>query len=111
MPAIQAHERRLTRYAIERLSELPGLRIHGPLEDRGGALAFSMEGIHPHDLSTILDRQGVAIRAGHHCAMPLHERLGLSASARASFYLYNTTQEIDQLVQSLEKVRKVFRLA
>ncbi|MCB9177392.1 MAG: cysteine desulfurase [Caldilineae bacterium] len=111
MPAIQAHERRLTRYAIERLSELPGLRIHGPLEDRGGALAFSMEGIHPHDLSTILDRQGVAIRAGHHCAMPLHERLGLPASARASFYLYNTESEVDALSRALLQSREIFGLA
>ena len=110
MPAIQAHERRLTRYAIEVLSALPGLRIHGPLEDRGGALAFSIAGIHPHDLSTILDRQGVAIRAGHHCAMPLHERLGLPASARASFYLYNTPAEVDALARALLQAREIFGL-
>ncbi len=110
LPAIEAHERHLTDLALERLPSVPGLRILGPREDRGGALAFELAGIHPHDLSTILDRQGVAIRAGHHCAMPLHERLGIPASARASFYLYNRSAEVDALVEALGTARQVFGL-
>ena len=112
MNNIHAHEQLLTSYALEALRDVKGLTLIGPPATQKGSVAtFTLQGVHPHDIAELLDKDGIAIRAGHHCAMPLHERLGLSASARASFYLYNTTQEIDQLVQSLEKVRKVFRLA
>jgi cysteine desulfurase/selenocysteine lyase len=107
MEAIAAHDRALVAYAMERLSALPGLRIIGPPADqRGGLVAFVFRDIHPHDLSYFLDREGIAVRAGHHCAQPLHKRLGLSATARASFYLYNTPQEIDRLAGALEKTAR-----
>ncbi|MCS7177807.1 MAG: cysteine desulfurase [Anaerolineae bacterium] len=105
MEAIAAHERELTAYALERLSALPGLRVIGPpAHQRGGVLAFTFRGIHPHDVAHLLDREGIAVRAGHHCAQPLHRRLGLTATVRASFYLYNTTEEVDRLVQALEQL-------
>ena len=109
MKTIQAHEQKLVRYAWERLREITGLKIYGPPPpDRGGLIAFTLDGAHPHDIAQVLDEEGVAIRAGHHCAMPLHSKLGLAATARASFYLYNTTQEIDRLVVALEKAKKFF---
>ncbi len=105
MEAIAAHERELTAYAIERLSTLPGLSIIGPpAHQRGGVVAFTFRGIHPHDIAHMLDMEGIAVRAGHHCAQPLHRRMGLSATVRASFYLYNTAEEVDRLVQALERV-------
>lgn len=105
MDAIAAHERETVTYAMERLGALPGIRLPGPPADkRGGAIAFTFRGIHPHDLAHLLDMEGIAVRAGHHCAQPLHKRLGLSATARASFYLYNTTAEADKLAEMLEKV-------
>jgi cysteine desulfurase/selenocysteine lyase len=108
MEDIAAHERELVSYAMERLSTLDGLDILGPPADqRGGVVAFTFRGIHPHDLAHLLDREGVAVRAGHHCAQPLHERLGLVATTRASFYLYNTRQEIDALAEALEKAAAV----
>jgi len=101
---IAAHDRELVVYAMERLSALPGLRIVGPPADRRGAvIAFTFQEIHPHDLAHFLNLEGVAVRAGHHCAQPLHKRLGLTATTRASFYLYNTLQEVDRLVEALEK--------
>jgi len=104
MEAIAAHERETVAYAVERLSALPGMHIVGPpAEARGGVIAFTFRGIHPHDLAHLLDLEGVAVRAGHHCAQPLHKRLGLTATTRASFYLYNTTQEADLLAEALEK--------
>lgn len=104
MEAIAAHDREIVSYAMERLSALPGLRIVGPsAHRRGGVIAFTFRDIHPHDLAYLLDLEGVAIRAGHHCAQPLHKRLGLTATARASFYLYNTAQDVDRLVDGLEK--------
>ena len=107
--AIHAHEQALAAYAMERLEEVPGVRVFGPpAERRGGVVSFTLDGIHPHDVAQILDGEGVAIRAGHHCAMPLHARLGLPASARASFYLYNTLAEVDTLVHGLYKVKEVF---
>ncbi len=110
LEAIHRHEQALAAYAMERLSEIPGLRIVGPSPaERGGVVAFAMDRIHPHDIATILDREGICIRAGHHCAMPLHERLGLTATARASFYLYNTMEEVDRLAEGLEIVRRTFR--
>ena len=111
MAWIQAHERAITQYAYTRMAEVEGLHILGPAPDaRGGLVAFTLEGVHPHDLSAILDRSGVAVRAGHHCAQPLHDRLGIHASARASFYLYNTLEEVDVLVQALHKAQEIFTL-
>ncbi|MGI5289473.1 cysteine desulfurase [Nonomuraea polychroma] len=111
MDAIEAHERELTAYALEALLDVPTLRVIGPetLEQRGGTVSFTLEGIHPHDVGQILDDQfGVAVRVGHHCARPLHLRFGIPATTRASFYLYNTTGEIDALVRGLHHVQKVF---
>ncbi|RPJ52111.1 MAG: cysteine desulfurase [Chloroflexi bacterium] len=106
---IIAHERQLTAYAHERLREIPGLKVYGPaVEHKGGVMSFTMEGIHPHDVAALLDQDGIAVRAGHHCAMPLHQKLGLPATTRASFYLYNTPAEIDLLVSGLHKVQKMF---
>lgn len=103
------HEHALTRYAYERLSQIEGVRILGPgPEQRGGLVAFTLNDIHPHDLSAVLDADGIAIRAGHHCAQPIHDRLGIVASARASFYLYNTFEEVDKLVVGLEKAASIF---
>jgi cysteine desulfurase/selenocysteine lyase len=110
MDAVFSHDQELVEYAMERLTEVPGLKILGPpAKERGGVVAFTMEGIHPHDIATVLDRQGVAIRAGHHCAMPLHEKLGIPASARASFYCYTVREEIDQLIAGLHKTRSLFK--
>jgi cysteine desulfurase/selenocysteine lyase len=109
MDAIAAHEREIVAYAIERLEEIPGVKVYGPsAEHRGGVTAFTLAGVHPHDISQILDTRGIAIRAGHHCAMPLHEKYNLPATARASFYLYNSSQEVDKLVEAIYKVKQVF---
>jgi cysteine desulfurase/selenocysteine lyase len=108
--AILAHERHLIAYAVERLAEIPDLAILGPrsLEERSGVISFTLADIHPHDLATILDSEGVAIRAGHHCCQPLMKCMGLGSTARASFYLYNTTDEVDALVDALHKARGLF---
>jgi len=110
LPAIRDHERRLTGYALERLADVPGLKVFGPtdLSRRGGVVAFDLAGVHPHDVAQVLDQEGIAVRAGHHCAQPLHARLGIAASTRASFYLYNTPADVDALVQGLRTVRKLF---
>ncbi|MEV7968033.1 cysteine desulfurase [Sphaerisporangium sp. NPDC088356] len=111
MDEIQRHEHELTEYGLEALGGFPGLRVIGPTtsEERGGTLSFTIPGIHPHDVGQILDDQfGVAVRVGHHCARPLHLRFGIPATTRASFYLYNTTDEIDALVRGLHHVQKVF---
>lgn len=109
MDWIHAHEQMLTKYAYEKLGEVEGLRILGPEpEQRGGLIAFTIDEIHPHDLSAVLDNDAIAIRAGHHCAQPIHDKYGISASARASFYLYNTKEEIDILAASLEKAASIF---
>jgi cysteine desulfurase/selenocysteine lyase len=111
MDAIEAHERELTAYALDALREVPTLRLIGPdtIERRGATLSFTLEGIHPHDVGQILDDEfGIAVRVGHHCARPLHLRFGIPATTRASFYLYNTTAEIDALVRGLHHVQKVF---
>ncbi len=105
---VHAHTRWLAERAIAALSAIPGITVYGPRAERGSAVAFTLEGVHPHDLATVLDRQGIAVRAGHHCAMPLHTRLGLAASARASFYLYNTVEEIEALAAGVEMARGVF---
>ncbi|MGB9798480.1 MAG: cysteine desulfurase [Thermanaerothrix sp.] len=109
MEAIAAYEHELVAYALERLATIPGLKVFGPpAEHRGGVVSFSIEGVHPHDVAQILDREGIAVRAGHHCAMPLHEKLGVAATTRASFYLYNTFDEVDRLVEALRKVQTIF---
>jgi cysteine desulfurase/selenocysteine lyase len=109
MAGIAEHERRMTAYALERLDEIPGVRTYGPDADhKGGVVSFTMEGIHPHDVAQILDESGIAIRAGHHCAMPLHEKFKIPATSRASFYFYNQLVEIDRLVESLYKVKHLF---
>ena len=111
MEKILGHEHEIASYALERLEEVPGVSVFGPEADQKGAvLSFSMKGIHPHDISQILDGEGIAIRAGHHCAMPLHEKFNLPATARASFYLYNTREEVDLLVKSLYSVLEIFGL-
>jgi cysteine desulfurase/selenocysteine lyase len=105
---IAAHEAGLKDYAHARLSELPWLRIHGQARDKGAIVSFSVDGLHPHDVSTIIDRSGVAIRAGHHCAQPLMDRLGVTATCRASFAMYNTKAEVDALVDALIKAHEFF---
>ena len=109
LDAIRAHELELTEYALEALSEIDGLRIFGPpAHRRSGVVPFDVEGIHPHDLATILDRHDVSIRAGHNCAMPLMSRLDVAALARASFFLYNTKEEIDRLLVGLHDAKRIF---
>ena len=110
MDAIAEHERQITGYALEHLQQIDGLTIIGPAEpiDRGGAVSFTLDGIHPHDVAQLLDSRGVAVRAGHHCAKPAHRRFGVQSTARASFYLYTTQQEIDALVDALEYTKKYF---
>jgi cysteine desulfurase/selenocysteine lyase len=109
LEAIEAYEHELAAYALGRLADVPGITLYGPPADRrAGIVSFNLEGIHPHDVAQILDLQGVAIRAGHHCCQPLMHRLGVAATNRASFYLYTIPEEIDQLVDGLHTVRKVF---
>jgi cysteine desulfurase/selenocysteine lyase len=110
MENVRAHEMELTAYALQKLAEVPTLRVLGPtnVAERGGLTAFDLPGVHPHDIAALLDRDAICIRAGHHCAQPLHEYYNLSATARASFYVYNTPEEIDALVASLHKVRAMF---
>jgi cysteine desulfurase/selenocysteine lyase len=109
MEAIAQYEHEIGTYALERLEEIPGLRIFGPdMDHKGSVFSFTLSGIHPHDASQILDMQGIAIRAGHHCAMPLHEKFHITATARASFYLYNTFTEVDKLIDGIYKVKEVF---
>jgi cysteine desulfurase/selenocysteine lyase len=112
LPAAHAAEVELTAYALERVAEVPGLTIFGPPagDDRGGIVSFGMEGVHAHDISEILDRHGVAVRAGHHCAQVLMQRLGVPATTRASFAVYNTPDEVDRLVEGLFDARRVFEL-
>ena len=110
MDQVRAHEVELTSYALTRLSEIDGLTLYGPLDvsQRGGAVSFNLDGLHPHDVGTVLDADGVAIRAGHHCAKPLMRRLGVAATARASFYVYNTKEEVDQLVEAIRRTQAFF---
>lgn len=109
MDAVREHEMELTSYAIDRL-DAAGATIYGPrdLAERGGVVSFNIEGVHPHDLSTIVDQEGVCIRAGHHCAQPLMRRLGVAATARASFYIYNTPEDVDALLDAVEKSKGWF---
>jgi cysteine desulfurase/selenocysteine lyase len=110
MDAIHQTEQQLTAYALEQLQDVDGLTLYGPpIEQRGGVLSFNLHDVHAHDVAAVLDRQGVAVRAGHHCCQPLMEILGAPATARASFYLYTTTEEVDQLVHGLKKCKEIFR--
>ncbi len=113
MDAVAAHERSLTALALDGLAGVPGVRIVGPtsLEDRGGAVAFVVDGVHAHDVGQVLDDRGVAIRVGHHCAWPLHRRFGVAATARASFAVYNTPDEVTALVESVQAAREFFGVA
>ncbi len=109
MAAIHHHEQAIVRYALDRLPEVPGVRVYGPApEQRGGVAAFTLEGVHAHDVAQILDQYGLALRAGHHCAMPLHEKYAIPATTRASFYLYNTREEVDLLIEGLYRVKETF---
>ena len=109
MQQIESHEQTVIHYAMERLEEIPGVRLYGPSAKYKGAIAtFVLDDIHPHDVSQVLDRYGLAVRAGHHCAQPLHEKLGIPATTRASFYIYNTLQEVDKLVDGIYQVKKLF---
>ncbi|MEA2483130.1 MAG: cysteine desulfurase / selenocysteine lyase [Thermoleophilaceae bacterium] len=112
MDTVRAHEAELTAYALERLPEVPGLTLFGPLDldKRGGTVSFALEGLHPHDVAELLGRENVCIRAGHHCAQPLMRHLGVPATARASFHVYNSRQDIDKLIDALHSARKVFQL-
>jgi cysteine desulfurase/selenocysteine lyase len=105
---IDQHEKKLTRYAMERLSAIEGLTIYGPREERAGLVTFNLGDVHPHDVATVLDTDGIAVRAGHHCCQPLMRWLQVSATARASFYLYNTEQDVDRLAESLVKTKEFF---
>jgi cysteine desulfurase/selenocysteine lyase len=109
LEAIEQHEHQLVSYALERLGEVPGIKLYGPpAARRAGIVSFNLGDIHPHDVAQVLDVEGVAIRAGHHCCQPLMQKLGVAATNRASFYLYTLPEEIDRLVDGLHKVRKVF---
>ena len=110
MEAVWTHEQQLAAYALERMAEMLGVSVIGPpAQERGGVVSFTVESIHPHDLAQMLDWDGVAIRAGHHCARPLHDQLGLMATARASFYLYNTREDVDRLVEGIQRAQGFFR--
>jgi cysteine desulfurase/selenocysteine lyase len=108
--ALWAHEQELVRYGLEQLGDVEGLELFGPAdpERRTAVFSFRLDGVHPHDIATILDAKGIAVRAGHHCAQPLMRRLGVPATTRASLYLYNTTDDIDRLVEGLAYARSVF---
>jgi cysteine desulfurase/selenocysteine lyase len=107
---IAVYEHEIIEYALDRLEEIPGVKVFGPSADKkSGVAAFTLEGVHPHDVAQILDKDGIAIRAGHHCAQPLHEKFGIPATSRASFYMYNTKEEVDLLVDGIYKVKEMFK--
>jgi cysteine desulfurase/selenocysteine lyase len=110
MEAIREHETDLVAYALRRLAEMPGVDIHGPLDPyaRGALVSFTVQGVHPHDVAEILGREGVCVRAGHHCTQPLMRRLGIPASVRASFAVHNTRDDVDRLLDALTTVREIF---
>jgi cysteine desulfurase/selenocysteine lyase len=111
LEAIEQHEQAVIAYALERLEEVTGLTVYGPeAKYRGGVVSFTVDGIHAHDVAQILDLDGIAIRAGHHCAMPLHQKLQVPATSRASFYLYNSLEEVDKLIEGLYRAKKTFRM-
>jgi cysteine desulfurase/selenocysteine lyase len=109
METVAAHEQEIVSYALERLEEIPDVKVLGPSADKkGGVAAFTLKGVHPHDVAQILDTYGIAVRAGHHCAQPLHEKFGITATTRASFYIYNFKEEVDKLVDGIYQVKKIF---
>jgi cysteine desulfurase / selenocysteine lyase len=108
MEAIDAYEQSLLAYAMEAVATIPGVRIFGTAEHKASVICFAIEGVHPHDVGTILDQEGIAIRTGHHCAQPVMERFGVPAMSRASMAFYNTKEEIDVLVAGIHKVKEVF---
>ena len=108
MDNVAAHEHELLTYATEKVSAIPGVRLIGTAKEKAGVLSFVLDGVHPHDIGTILDQEGIAVRTGHHCAQPVMERFGIDATARASFGIYNTKEEIDTLVRGIQKVQEVF---
>ena len=110
MDRVAAHEHELTEYALKLVGAIEGVRIVGPTEavDRGGAVSFVVEDIHPHDLGQVLDDRGVEVRVGHHCAWPLHRKLGIVATTRASFYLYNTLEEVEALAEAIRAAQRFF---
>ena len=109
MEQIAQHEQEIVRYGVERLGYVPGLKVYGTdMENKGAVFSFTMNGVHPHDVAQVLDDMGIAVRAGHHCAMPLHQKYGLPATTRASFYLYNSPDDVDHLVQALLRVNQLF---
>ena len=112
MDQIRNHEIELTKYALEKMSQVKGITIYGvkDISKRGGVISFNFHDVHPHDVATIIDRDGIAIRSGHHCAQVLMERLDVAATNRASFYIYNTKEDVDKLIKSLEKVAELFKL-
>ena len=109
MVAVRQHERELASYAMDRLRAMPDVACYGPVDPelRGGVIAFNVDGIHPHDLASIVDREGVCVRAGHHCAQPLMKRMGVGATSRASFYVYNDRTDIDALCDAMDLARQV----
>ena len=110
MENVAAHEQAITAYALERMQEVDGLTVVGPREavQRGGAISFTLDDVHPHDVAQLLDSRGVAVRAGHHCAKPAHQRFGVQSTTRASFYLYTTEAEIDALVDAIRHTQQYF---
>lgn len=112
MDKIREHEKELVSYGLLKLKEIPEVTVYGPLdsEKRGGILTFNINGVHPHDVSHVFDKMGICVRAGHHCTMPLHQKLGVPATVRASFYIYNTKEEIDIMIKAIWQVKKIFRV-
>lgn len=112
MERIREHEKKLMVYGLERMGKINGLTIYGPkdIDKRGGVISFNIDGVHSHDVAQILSDEGICIRSGHHCAMPLHQRLGIQASCRASFYLYNDKEDIDRLIKGIKRVKEIFSL-
>ncbi|HJT10291.1 MAG TPA: aminotransferase class V-fold PLP-dependent enzyme, partial [Candidatus Nitrosotalea sp.] len=112
MDKVREHEMEITKYALDKMSQVKGIKIYGPMDvaKRGGVISFNLGDIHPHDLATIIDEDGVAIRSGHHCAQVLMERLDVSATSRASFYIYNTKDEVDVFIKSLYRAKELFRI-
>jgi cysteine desulfurase/selenocysteine lyase len=113
LDAVAAHEHSLTAYALESLADLPGVRVVGPLdsESRGSAVSFLVDGVHAHDVGQVLDDRGVEVRVGHHCAWPLHRRFGVAATTRATFYVYNGTRDVDDLVAAVRHAQSFFGVA
>src|SRR5437762_9217126 len=111
MDYIRAHELEMSSYALDRLAAIPDVAVYGPLDAslRTGVVSFNLDGVHPHDAGTILDEAGIAVRAGHHCCQPLHRSLDVAATLRASFYIYNSADEVDALVDALDTARRLYQ--